>query len=99
MIQRTLAWGMILLGAAMVLGGLGGCAKEPPQVTYVDRPVLVPPPPVAPTLLRCMPEPEPLAADARQRDVAPYTLALAKAGADCRRKLGTVRTLLKEPTS
>lgn len=96
MIQRALAWGMILLGIAIMLAG---CQTTAPQVTYVDRPVLVPPPPVAPTLLRCLPEPEPLAANARQRDVAPYFLGLAAAGADCRRKLGTVREILKDPTS
>lgn len=73
-------------------GLLGGCER----VVYVDRPTLVAPT-VAPSLLHCMPEPAPLPAGARQRDVAPYVLDALAAGQDCRRKLGTVRAQLDTP--
>lgn len=86
--QRRCAWTLVLLGAGLMLvGGLGGCATT--DTVYVDR-VVVERPHVAPSLLHCKPEPEPLSPKARLRDVAPYVIDLAEAGADCRRKLGTV---------
>lgn len=80
------------LAAAVVV--LGGCQTT--RTEYVERVVTVRPH-VAPSLLRCKAEPEPLPAGARQRDIAPYVIDLAEAGADCRRKLGTVATQVQEP--
>lgn len=94
--QLRAARTLVALGLVLITAGfLGGCQTT--QTVYVDR-VEVVRPAVAPSLLRCRPEPEPLAPGARQRDVAPYVLDLVEAGADCRRKLGTVATRLKEHT-
>lgn len=71
---------------------LAGCQHQP-ETVYVDRVVEVRPH-VPASLLHCKAEPAPLAADARQRHVAPYVLDLAAAGRDCRRKLGTVATII-----
>lgn len=78
-----------LIGCLLMLP-VGMCATDP---TYVDRIVEVRPH-VAPSLLHCKAEPEPLGPGARQRDVAPYALDLAEAGRDCRRKLGTVAKIV-----
>ncbi|GJD97458.1 hypothetical protein [Methylobacterium iners] len=80
--SRILAWSLVLLGVAMML-----CGCE--TVRHVDR-VVVERPAVSPDLVRCRPEPAPLPPGARQRAIAPYVLDLVEAGADCRRKLGTV---------
>lgn len=79
------------LGCLLMLP-VATCATVDP--TYVER-VVVERPHVAPSLLHCKAEPDPLPPGAKQRDVAPYTLALAAAGRDCRRKLGTVAERLE----
>lgn len=93
--QFRAALSLAALGLVMMVTGcLGGCATAP---VYVDR-VVVERPHVAPSLLACRPEPEPLPVGARQRDVAPYVIDVLAAGADCRRKLGTVAQRIQEPT-
>ncbi|KQP62161.1 hypothetical protein [Methylobacterium sp. Leaf112] len=88
---RTLAWGLVLLGFAMMLCG---CQTVEPTTVYVDRVVEVRPT-VAPSLLRCTAEPAPPGPGARQRDLPPYLLDLVSAGRDCRRKLGTVADIVR----
>lgn len=80
---------LLALAAA---AALSGCQTA--ETRFVDRVVEVRPT-VAPSLLRCKPEPDPLPKTARQRDIAPYVIDLVEAGADCRRKLGTVAERLK----
>ena len=94
MTARRCAWSRVGIGLVLILTGLlGGCQTA--ETRFVDRVVEVRPT-VAPSLLRCRPEPDPLPATARQRDIAPYVIDLAEAGADCRRKLGTVAERLKD---
>lgn len=93
MSARRCAWTLVGLGMFLMLTGfLGGCQTV--ETRFVDRVVEVRPT-VAPSLLHCRPEPEPLPATARQHDIAPYVLDLVEAGADCRRKLGTVASRLE----
>jgi hypothetical protein len=78
--------GWIVVGLIAVTV-LGGCAKPSPAIEVAG--------PVVPDqLLTCRAEPVP-PATGTQRKVALYVIDLVDAGADCRSKLGAVRSILR----
>ncbi len=81
-------------GSADLLIGIGvvfsGCqhAEPTPHIQVVERKVEIPQ-----SLLRCLAEPK-AKKWTSQKDVALFVSRLADAGADCHRKLGSVRRLM-----